>query len=229
MKKLERYAYLALLDTPLEYLILQAEKDFKRNALLLGAAVLLAHAGALITKAYDIKITLLSLAVFAMAYAGRFDKYKNEFKRTEEAFNEALPELMLQLIILLNAGLVCDAAFAELCELNKDDSAPLYKALRYIREQSESMHLSFARQMYIYARSSRQKEFIRFANLVMEHERAGSELAEKLERERNMQLDQRINTARAKAKEAETKLCIPLMLLLLALIVISSAPALMMM
>ena len=62
--------------------------------------------------------------------------------------------------------------------------------------------------------------------LLAHDERRGSELAGKLEAERSRQWYERLNAAKAKAGEAETKLCLPLMLLLIVLVIIAAAPAL---
>ena len=53
------------------------------------------------------------------------------------------------------------------------------------------------------------------------------ELAGKLEQERDRMWNFRVTNAKAKIKEAETRLCFPLVLLLLALIIITAAPSFM--
>ena len=80
--------------------------------------------------------------------------------------------------------------------------------------------------LYVYARQSGIRDLIRFASLALDCSGMGSELAEKLDRERQQLWNGRLNQAKARAREAETKLCLPLMILLLVLVVIAVAPAL---
>ena len=66
---------------------------------------------------------------------------------------------------------------------------------------------------------------MRFSTLVYEHAGRGSSLADKLDQEREMIRSGRISESRARVRQAETKLCFPLMLLLLALIIITASPS----
>ena len=88
------------------------------------------------------------------------------------------------------------------------------------------MNVPFVNALYVYARQSGIRDLIRFSTLALDCSGRGSELAEKLDRERQQLYAGRLNQAKAKAREAETKLCLPLMILLLVLVVIAIAPAL---
>ena len=137
--------------------------------------------------------------------------------------------LSLQIGLFLDAGLVVSSAFEELTELNALNPRPLYAALRYIRKESREKNLSFAGQLFLFAQSIRSKALMRFSLLILDNQSKGSTLSDKLERERTQMQSDSLNRAKAQAKQAETKLCFPLMLLLVALIVVCSAPALMQM
>ena len=86
--------------------------------------------------------------------------------------------------------------------------------------------MPFVNLLYVYARQSGLRDLIRFASLALDCSGRGSELAEKLDRERRQLWGSRLNAAKAKAREAETKLSLPLMLLLLVMVVIAISPAL---
>ncbi|NMA93651.1 MAG: hypothetical protein GX975_03210 [Clostridiales bacterium] len=166
---------------------------------------------------------LVSLGIFF----SRHDSLEKRLRRQKEDFSSEIPEMSLQLTLLLNAGLVVSAAFDEMIEINRDSEKPLYRALGRLRDSSLESNSSFVSELYVYASKTGIREFIRFANLVMDGSERGSELADKLERERQQQWGGRLNAAKARAKEAETKLCLPLMILLIILVVICVAPAMM--
>jgi hypothetical protein len=86
---------------------------------------------------------------------------------------------------------------------------------------------SFVKALYRFAQGTGSRDFLRLAALIADHASRGSELACKLERERNQLWEGRLQLAQARAREVETKLCFPLMLLLCVIVVIAVAPALM--
>ena len=138
-----------------------------------------------------------------------------------------MPNLSLQLTLLLNAGLVVTAAFDEILRANGDRPHPLYQILNRIRSHCDQTNESFVRALYRFSQTTGSRDFLRLATLVADHASRGSELADKLERERSHLWEGRLQQAQARAKEVETKLCFPLMLLLGVLVVISISPALM--
>ncbi len=174
---------------------------------------------------FPTELIALFLIVSFGIFFSRHDFLKKRLKHGKEDFEREIPDMSLQLTLLLNAGLVVTAAFDELIELNRGSENPLYRALRLLRDRSSESNTSFVRELYIYSSKTGIREFIRFANLVMDGSERGSELADKLERERQQQWGGRLNAAKARAKEAETKLCLPLMILLIILVVICVAPA----
>ncbi len=158
--------------------------------------------------------------------SGEPGKSVRELKRRKSSFMAEFPNMVLQLTLLLNAGLILDAAFGELLADKGADSHILYRLLAEIRERCLRTNASFTAELYRLAGRSRQRDLIRFATLLAEHQGRGSALAGRLEREKDHLWAGRLASARASAREAETRLCFPLMLLLLAIVIISIAPAL---
>ena len=140
-----------------------------------------------------------------------------------------LSNLSLQLSLFLDAGLVVSSAFDELIYLNRDNERLIYRVLSALNKECKEKNLALINELFILAQKIRSKSLMRFASLIMDNRSKGSTLSEKLDKERSQMQNERLSFAKAKAKEAETKLCFPLMLLLISLITICSAPALMQM
>ena len=157
----------------------------------------------------------------------RTDSLKKHLKERKAAFEQEIPNMSLQMILLLNAGLTVEGSFQRLVQENRDRDHPLYQALCSLDAESRATNLPFVNALYVYARQSGIRDLIRFSSLALDCSGRGAELSEKLDRERQQLWNVRLNQAKARAKEAETKLCLPLMILLLVLVVIAIAPALM--
>lgn len=170
-------------------------------------------------------IPLCALLVVFL-YFSQTDSVKKIAKQRKAAIEEELPNLALQLILLLNAGLVVHAAFQEILVQNKDSIHPLYEILEKLSFQCNQSNESLVKVFYSFSQRSGNRNLIRFMTLVSDHEIRGSELSQKLQREKDILWENRLQRAKGKAKQAETKLCLPLMMLLLVLVVISVAPAL---
>ena len=158
-------------------------------------------------------------------YFTRYDSLKKKEKLLRAEFIAELPNMILQYILMLNAGLISELAFEELINQNAESNNYLYKVFSNLLKKARSTNSSFVSEMYSFASSFGNKEFLRFSTMCIEHSHSGSELASKLEQERNSSWNSMLNAAKAKAKEAETKLCFPLMLLLVALVIICITPA----
>ncbi len=153
-----------------------------------------------------------------------------EFKDNEiRSIEGELTNLSLQLTLFLDAGLVVSSAFDELVELNKNNEKTLYKLLRALNVECKEKNLPLINELFIFSQKIKSKSLMRFSSLVLDNKSKGSALSEKLDKERAQMQNSRLNLAKGKAREAETKLCFPLMLLLISLITICSAPALMQM
>lgn len=176
---------------------------------------------------------LPGLVLLASGFAAVFvwfkrdDSAKKKMERRRKAFELQIPDMSLQMILLLNAGLVVESAFAELLSRESADDGPLYTIFRDLKALSRAKNTSFVTELYCYARKAASADLMRFATLVYEHAGRGSSLADKLEREREMQSSAKMSAARAKVRQAETRLCFPLILLLIALIIITALPSFM--
>ena len=144
-----------------------------------------------------------------------------------EIIEEDIPSFLLQIVLFLNAGLVLNAALEQFCISNSTSQKPLFAQICSLAEKAKSENLPLQNQIYLYARSIKSKELVRISLILMNHNLRGSSLAEKLEGEIAYFAREGSCNAKAKAKEAETKLCFPLVLLLLALIGICISPAMM--
>ncbi|MBO4819202.1 MAG: hypothetical protein J5528_03590 [Firmicutes bacterium] len=119
------------------------------------------------------------------------------------------------------------AALRELMADMDGSETATAKLFRYVYEESCNKNLSFESVLFDAAKKLKSKDLLRFSLLLIDSRSKGSELCEKLERERIQMQNSRLSDARAKAKTAETKLCFPLMLLLISLVAICIAPAVM--
>lgn len=167
----------------------------------------------------------ICILLCAFIYFTRYDSIKKKEKALKAEFSSELPNMILQYILMLNAGLISEFAFEELINQNSESNNYLYKVFASLLKKARSTNSSFVSEMYSFASNFGNKEFLRFSTMCIEHSHSGSELASKLEQERNSSWNSMLNAAKAKAKEAETKLCFPLMLLLISLVIICITPA----
>lgn len=169
----------------------------------------------------------LCLLTAAFLYFARLSGLKSQLDQKRKAVEEELPNLSLQLTLLLNAGLVVTSAFDEILLDGSQRPHPLYEILQHVRNQCVQTNEPFVKALYRFSQTTGSRDFLRMATLIADHAARGSELADKLERERSHLWEGRLQQAHARAKEVETKLCLPLMMLLCVMVVIAVAPALM--
>ena len=174
-------------------------------------------------------VYIIAIGAFAAAFIwlSRDDAAEKRLKKRRVMLEAELPNMIFRMMLLLNAGLIAESAFAKITEQSSDDRNPLYRAFRDIKMSAEKKNTSFVNELHLFAKASDSADLLRFATLAAEHADSGAELAGKLEQERDRMWNYRIAGAKAKIKEAETKLCFPLVLLLLALIIITAAPSFM--
>ena len=172
-------------------------------------------------------LLVLLACVFAAAFIwlSRRDGLKRSLKKRREEFEAEIPNMSFQMILLLNAGLVVESAFTELLRQNRDSASPLYRIFRDISDRAALRNVSFVSELYAFSQGSRSADLIRFSTLVYEHTSRGASLADKLQQERDIMWQSRVNLAKTKVRQAETKLCFPLVLLLLSLIIITAVPS----
>ena len=174
-------------------------------------------------------VYVIALGAFAAVFiwTSKDDAAEKRLKKRRGMLEAELPNMIFRMILLLNAGLIAESAFAKITEQSARDRNPLYRAFRDIKMSAEKKNTSFVSELYSFAKASDSADLLRFATLAFEHAGSGAELAGKLEQERDQMWNTRITGAKAKIKEAETKLCFPLVLLLVALIIITAAPSFM--
>ncbi|MBR3302284.1 MAG: hypothetical protein IKI73_06450 [Firmicutes bacterium] len=172
---------------------------------------------------------IIATGAFAAAFIwlSRDDAAERRLKKRRSMLEAELPNMIFRMMLLLNAGLIAESAFAKITEQSREDRNPLYRAFRDIKMSAEKKNTSFVNELHSFAKASDSADLLRFASLAAEHAGSGAELAGKLEQERDRMWNFRVTNAKAKIKEAETKLCFPLVLLLLALIIITAAPSFM--
>ena len=174
-------------------------------------------------------VLVIPACVFAAVFVwlSRDDPEKRMYRKRLDAFEKEIPAMSFQVMLLLNAGLIAESAFIQFTDQTSSEQGPLYRIFREIRQRSVMRNVSFINELYSFAKESHCASLLRFSSLVHEHSSSGASLADKLEQERSMMLGSRLGSARAKVREAETKLCLPLILLLIALIIITAAPSFM--
>ena len=133
--------------------------------------------------------------------------------------------ISLQLSLYLNAGLVLSAALSEMAADYESAGTPGARLLSFALRESESKNMPFETVLFDAAKIIQNKELLKFAVLLNDNRSKGTELCDKLERDRNQMQSGRLSLARARAKKAETKLCFPLALLLIVLVAVCLAPA----
>lgn len=169
---------------------------------------------------------LAMLMLVPVIWLGRYGALERKLKIRASAVEEQTADVMTALILYLDAGLVADAAVAELTGDGAEEKGPLYKAMADLKRRCEASNVPFPQAFYSYAVSSGSRELIRFASLIKENSTYGSGLSQKLRAESARMHDSRLSRAKARAKEIETKLCMPLMLLLASLLAIAAGPVL---
>lgn len=169
---------------------------------------------------------LAMLMLVPVIWLGRYGALERKLKAKASAVEEQTADVMTALILYLDAGLVADAAVAELTGDGAEEKGPLYKAMADLKRRCEASNVPFPQAFYSYAVSSGSRELIRFASLIKENSTYGSGLSQKLRAESARMHDSRLSRAKARAKEIETKLCMPLMLLLASLLAIAAGPVL---
>ena len=181
----------------------------------------------IIGRHFPWELFFLGSMVLVFLYSSRYEKLKRQLRKKKASFERELPSVTLQLILLLNAGLVTDAAFEELLSRNREKDSPLYQSLNRLKQEVNEQNLSFSEEWLLFARKTGMRDLIRIASVISDNAEHGNELAGKLEREREQLWNSRISFAKAEAGKADTKLCFPLVLLLVSLVVLASAPAFM--
>ena len=173
-------------------------------------------------------VPVLGIAACLILYRRRYAALEKESRGRRETMRREFPDLVDQMVLLLNAGMVVSAALAEAAESAGDGSSgedsPLFSELSRIADRVRRTNASFTGELMIFAQGTGIRELIRFASIVADNVDKGSSLAEKLEREACLLRSGQRKRAEELGRLADTKLSFPLMILLLILILIAVAP-----
>ncbi len=178
-----------------------------------------------------IAITLLFGALFFLVYRTRYSRIEKQVRKTREAIIEDVPEFIDKVVLLLNAGMVTEAALIKIAEdyersLEVTGRRALYDGLSGTVTRIRATNSLLQRELSEFAVRSGVRELMRFSAIVEDNLNKGSSLVEKLEGEGALLWMGRKKRAEERARLAETKLSLPLMLLLTSLILVTTAPML---
>ncbi|MFA5634352.1 MAG: type II secretion system F family protein [Anaerovoracaceae bacterium] len=178
-----------------------------------------------------IATAFLFATLFFIIYKKRYSAIDKQIRKTKEAIIDDFPEFIDKLILLLNAGMVTEAALKKITfDYEKfreiTGKRPLYEGLSDVNNRMQKTNSTFQRELSAFAVRSGVRELLRFSAIVDDNLNKGSGLVEKLEGEGELLWMARKKRAEEKARVAETKLSFPLMLLLLSVMLITTAPML---
>lgn len=141
-------------------------------------------------------------------------------KRHEEML-EDYPELLSQLTLLINAGMIVKEAWDKVA---KSSERPLYKEMQ---EASIEMQngVSELDAIYNYSQRCSIKEVRKFASVLIQNlQKGGSELAESLKRMTTESWDEKKENAKRKGELASQKLLLPVMLMFIGILIMIIVP-----
>lgn len=178
----------------------------------------------------SVLILMLTAVALILTYCNRFAIVKKQREREKASVLKQLPEFVNRLVLLLNAGLVLNAAFEksveETIEFNINEGDYFYDNMLGIYNSMQKANGSLDNEFREFAKSSGVRELMRIANILSDNINKGVELNKKLENESEMLWMSRKKKCEELGRLAETKLTLPLVMFLMVLIVITIAPAL---
>lgn len=178
----------------------------------------------------SVLILMLTAVALILTYCNRFAIVKKQREREKASVLKQLPEFVNRLVLLLNAGLVLNAAFEksveETIEFNINEGDYFYDNMLGIYNSMQKANGSLDNEFREFAKSSGVRELMRIANILSDNINKGVELNKKLENESEMLWMFRKKKCEELGRLAETKLTLPLVMFLMVLIVITIAPAL---
>ena len=152
---------------------------------------------------------------------------KKELEKRKNSMRAELPELLNTLVLLLSAGLVLTQAVEKIAEDGGDSY--LMCSLREITAKMRGSNADFTDEFRSFARDTGVRELIRLANIFRDNVDMGAELVSKLEQESAFMWHMSLKQVEEQGRLAESKLTFPLSLMLVALLMITCAPAFMLM
>lgn len=172
----------------------------------------------------------LMIVPFIIMSVVYFDKRKKELDSEllkNEMILKALPGFNDQLIMLLNCGLIFNDAFYTLIRSysSKKDKDYFTNMILEIGEVTKTSSKSLINIMQDKGISLGNRWFSRMVSVIVENQRKGVDLCEKLSRDGELIWEERKKRAIEKGKLAESKMSFPLAILLIVLIIVTALPA----
>ncbi|MGN0702094.1 MAG: hypothetical protein ACI4KL_02820 [Lentihominibacter sp.] len=182
---------------------------------------------------------IIAFAVAALClliYRNRYNPLKKILKEESDSITRQLPEFVNRLVLLLNAGLVLNSAFARAIEgsacISSGRQDYFYGSMREIYSGMQQTNSSFIAGFKAFAKSRRNagdesaRELMRISNIISDNISKGVELTDKLHNESELLWLARKRSCEERGRLAETKLTFPLTLFLLVLVAVTVCPAL---
>lgn len=172
-------------------------------------------------------VCLICLIPFALykELAGRLQKKKRQMLLE-------LPEVINQIVLLVNAGETVQKALLRCVERNNKaavDSSPLLTELSQAAYQV-SMNASFAKAMEDFSkRCSLQEVSLFTTTLLLNYKRGGNELVMSLKELSTVLWEKRKSLAKTLGEEASSKMVFPMVLIFLVVMIVVASPAVIMM
>lgn len=159
----------------------------------------------------------------------RFKQISDQLKQKRRRMLLELPELLNELILLVNAGETLQQALIRTVEAKPPGSGPLHTELLQAT-YALKMNASFVKTMEDFSKRCALQEVSMFTTtLLLNHKRGGEELVLSLRELSIILWDKRKALARTLGEEASSKLVFPMVLIFFIVMVIVASPALMMM
>ena len=158
-------------------------------------------------------------------------KLKKKIAKNREEIVMTVPSFINQLLLLLNSGVVLSDAF---CQIAKNYGSLQEKRKNYfteevhkIYEKSQKTGENVITQFFYFSKKANVKELSRVAGIMVEGQKKGSDLWDKLAEQGEYLWAERKRAALRKIRLAESKMSFPLGFFLGALLIMTAAPALM--
>ena len=176
----------------------------------------------------DIGFGVFSIS-FLAAIAYLPDKSMDDRVRKKRMCIRAdFPDFVNKFTLLVSAGLTVTKSWEKVVIDNKKESS-LYEELEMVLTDISS-GISEQRAYENFAKRCRAPEITRFVSVMLQNARKGSsEIVSVLRIQGNECWEMRKNTARRLGEEASTKMLLPLMLMFIAVLLITTAPAVLVM
>lgn len=175
---------------------------------------------------------VVTFVILLWVYKGRFATLEKEEKESQESVIMELPQFINKLTLLLGGGIVLTDAIGriitEYVEIDEEENY-FYMRLADIKRVVEGTNSSYEKELSKFAVDTGINEFIRIANVLTDSIEKGAGLVDKLDAESKFLWFSRKKKAEEKGQAADTKMTLPLVMILLSLVIITMAPAMLVM